>query len=97
MNMAAMEYTERTKRENNFFLCTSNKNLAAVDMLKAVVDDLHLLEKGIEMYSYDHGEYVLVVSSLLFFNCNFKCYFLYVFFFYTCSLYSLLPPSITTT
>ncbi|RCH81082.1 hypothetical protein CU098_000457, partial [Rhizopus stolonifer] len=61
MNMAAMEYTKRAKRENNFFLCTSNKNLTAVDMLKAVVDDLQLTEKGIEMYSYNRGENVLVV------------------------------------
>ncbi|KAG2192019.1 hypothetical protein INT47_008245 [Mucor saturninus] len=63
---AAMSFEERSARQNHFFICTSNKNLSAVEMLPPIVDDLYLLEKGIEMYTAQHDQYVLVVSPLLF-------------------------------
>lgn len=65
MYLAAMPMEERNRRENAMFICTSDKNLQAVDMLGAIVDDLKQLEQGIEVYSYDHGEYVLLVAPLL--------------------------------
>ncbi|KAG2191191.1 hypothetical protein INT47_005852 [Mucor saturninus] len=46
---AAMSFEERSARQNHFFICTSNKNLSAVEMLPPIVDDLYLLEKGIEI------------------------------------------------
>ncbi|KAI7887869.1 uncharacterized protein EV154DRAFT_595122 [Mucor mucedo] len=49
---------------------TSDKNLQAVDMLGAIVDDLSKLEQGIEVYSYDHQEYVLLVAPLLLFMAD---------------------------
>lgn len=65
MYLAAMPLEKRTRRENAMFLCTSDKNLQAVDMLDAIVEDLKQLEEGIEVYSYDHNDYVLLVAPLL--------------------------------
>ena len=65
MYLAATPMERRNRRENTMFICTSDKNLQAVDMLDAIVDDLSKLEKGIEVYSHDHKEYVLLVAPLL--------------------------------
>ena len=65
MYLAAMPMEERNHRENTMFICTSDKNLKAVDMVSSLVDDLAKLEDGIEVYSYDHGEYILLVAPLL--------------------------------
>lgn len=65
MTPAAMSYDAKSSKNNNFFICTSNKKLSAVDMLPAIVDDLVELEKGVEMYSISHKETVLVVAPLL--------------------------------
>lgn len=64
---AALSFEERNSRENYHFICTSNRALSAVDMLPPLVDDLCLLEKGIEMYSAQYDKYVLVVSPILLF------------------------------
>ncbi|KAL0075607.1 hypothetical protein F4703DRAFT_1965870 [Phycomyces blakesleeanus] len=64
---AAMPLEERNKWENTLFVCTSNHVLNAVEMLPLVVNDLVVLEKGVEMYSEDLGKYVLVVAPLLLF------------------------------
>ncbi|KAI8638704.1 hypothetical protein BD408DRAFT_435792 [Parasitella parasitica] len=48
---AAMSFDSRGSRNNTYFLCTANKKLSAVDMLPAIVDDLQMLENGIEVYS----------------------------------------------
>ncbi|KAI9356421.1 hypothetical protein BD770DRAFT_390206 [Pilaira anomala] len=65
MYLAAMPLEKRTRRENAMFLCTSDKNLQAVNMLGPIVEDLKQLEEGIEVYSYDHNDYVLLVAPLL--------------------------------
>ncbi|KAI7874436.1 uncharacterized protein EV154DRAFT_569723 [Mucor mucedo] len=65
MYLAAMPMEERNHRENTMFICTSDKNLKAVNMVSSLVDDLAKLEDGIEVYSYDHGEYILLVAPLL--------------------------------
>ncbi|KAL0086822.1 hypothetical protein F4703DRAFT_1942034 [Phycomyces blakesleeanus] len=67
MYFAALPLETRNKRENALFICTSNHTLNAVEMLPPIVDDLVRLEKGIEMYSEDYGEVVLVVAPLLLF------------------------------
>ncbi|KAI7886548.1 uncharacterized protein EV154DRAFT_427426 [Mucor mucedo] len=70
MYLGAMSLEKRSRRENTMFICTSDKNLQAVDMLGAIVDDLSKLEQGIEVYSYDHQEYVLLVAPLLLFMAD---------------------------
>lgn len=67
MYLGALSVEKRSRKENTMFICTSNKNLQAVDMLGAIVDDLSKLEQGIKVYSYDHQEYVLLVAPLLLF------------------------------
>ncbi|KAL0086090.1 hypothetical protein F4703DRAFT_1736882, partial [Phycomyces blakesleeanus] len=67
MYFAALLLEMRNKRETALFICTSNHTLNAVEMLPPIVNDLIRLEKGIEMYSDDHGEVVLVVAPLLLF------------------------------
>ncbi|KAL0085877.1 hypothetical protein F4703DRAFT_1852073 [Phycomyces blakesleeanus] len=73
MYFAALPLETRNKRENTLFICTSNHTLNAVEMLPPIVDDLVRLEKGIEMYSEDHGEVVLVVVPLLLFMGDNPC------------------------
>ncbi|KAL0073561.1 hypothetical protein F4703DRAFT_1921113 [Phycomyces blakesleeanus] len=67
MYFAALLLETRNKRENALFICTSNHTLNAIEMLPPIVDDLIRLEKGIEMYSEDYGEVVLVIAPLLLF------------------------------
>ncbi|CAO3629063.1 unnamed protein product [Mucor hiemalis] len=47
----AMSYNARFSKNNNFFMCTSNKKLTSMDMLLPIVDDLLRLEKGVPMFS----------------------------------------------
>jgi hypothetical protein len=70
MYLGAASLERRSRRENTMFICTSDKNLQAVDMLDGIVDDLSALEKGIEVYSYDHQEYILFVAPLLLFMAD---------------------------
>ncbi|KAG2208987.1 hypothetical protein INT47_011127 [Mucor saturninus] len=63
---AALPIEETHARESHYFICTSNKVLSAVEMLPPLVDDFCALEERIEMYSAQHGKYVLVVAPLLF-------------------------------
>ncbi|KAL0078267.1 hypothetical protein F4703DRAFT_1945569 [Phycomyces blakesleeanus] len=65
MTPAAMSYDARSSKNNSYFVCTSNKNLSAVDMLPPLVDDMKKLENGIPMYSIVHRQTVLVVAPLL--------------------------------
>ncbi|OAD73840.1 hypothetical protein PHYBLDRAFT_145311 [Phycomyces blakesleeanus NRRL 1555(-)] len=65
MYMAAMPLEMKSRRENTLFICISDKNLKAFDMLGPIVDDFVKLEIGIEVFSYDHNEYVLLVVPLL--------------------------------
>lgn len=65
MTPAAMAFDARGSKNNTFFICSANKSLSAVDMLPALVEDLSRLENGIEMYSEEHGDYILVVAPLL--------------------------------
>lgn len=46
-----MSFEERCVKESHLIICTSHKDLSAVDMLLPIVDDLCELKKGIEMYS----------------------------------------------
>lgn len=70
MAPAALPYEKLNARENHFFICTSKKDLSAVDMLPPLVDNLCLLEDGIEVFSAIHNEYVLVVAPILFIACD---------------------------
>ncbi|OAD68750.1 hypothetical protein PHYBLDRAFT_150341 [Phycomyces blakesleeanus NRRL 1555(-)] len=65
-------YSDDTS-ENALFICTSNHTLNAIEMLPPIVNDLVRLEKGIEMYSEDHSEGVLVVAPLLLFMGDNPC------------------------
>ncbi|KAL0097348.1 hypothetical protein J3Q64DRAFT_1693761 [Phycomyces blakesleeanus] len=65
MYLAAMPLEVRSQQENTLFICTSDKNLKAVDMLGPIVNDFVKLEIGIEVFSYDHNEYILLVAPLL--------------------------------
>ncbi|OAD65103.1 hypothetical protein PHYBLDRAFT_176425 [Phycomyces blakesleeanus NRRL 1555(-)] len=67
MYFAALPLETRNKRENAIFICTSNHTLNAIEMLLPIINDLVRLKKGIEIYSEDHGEVVLVVAPLLLF------------------------------
>lgn len=70
MTPAAMSFDARGSKNNIFFICTSSKDLNAVEMLPPLVDDLCRLETGIEMYSALHNDYVLVVAPLLFIQAD---------------------------
>ncbi|KAI9335819.1 hypothetical protein BD770DRAFT_477350 [Pilaira anomala] len=63
--LGATPMERRTRRENAMFICTSDKNLQAVDMLGAIVEDLSKLKRVFEVYSHDHKEYILLVAPLL--------------------------------
>ncbi|KAI9343815.1 hypothetical protein BD770DRAFT_430772 [Pilaira anomala] len=57
MYLGATPLERRSRRENTMFIY-------------AIVDDLSTLEKGIEVYSYDHQEHVLLVAPLLLFMAD---------------------------
>lgn len=63
---AALALSERNKRENMYFILTSNKKLSVVDMLSPLVDDSVDLENGVVMYLAQYGEEFLVASPLCF-------------------------------
>ncbi|KAL0082119.1 hypothetical protein F4703DRAFT_1954272 [Phycomyces blakesleeanus] len=63
--LAAMPLEMRSRQENTLFICTSDKNLIAIDMLDPIVNAFVKLEIGIEVFSYDHNEYILLVAPLL--------------------------------
>ncbi|KAI9330557.1 hypothetical protein BD770DRAFT_449530 [Pilaira anomala] len=64
MYLNNMPLEKRTRRENAMFFCTSDKNLQAVNMLGAIVEDLKQLEEGIEVYSYSHNDYPRTLANL---------------------------------
>ncbi|OAD66363.1 hypothetical protein PHYBLDRAFT_152435 [Phycomyces blakesleeanus NRRL 1555(-)] len=67
MYFAVLPLETKNKQENALFICISNHTLNAIEMLPPIVDDLIRLEKGVEMYSENYGEVVLVVAPLLLF------------------------------
>jgi hypothetical protein len=56
---ALLNYKKRNALDNTYFICASNK-LNALRMLKSIVDDLLVLEDGVEMQT-PTGETVVVV------------------------------------
>ncbi|KAL9552455.1 hypothetical protein MBANPS3_003754 [Mucor bainieri] len=70
MTPAAYSFQDRGSKNNQYFICTANKTLSAVDMLPPLVDDLVSLEEGIEVYSISHREKVLLAAPLLFIQAD---------------------------
>ncbi|KAG2192404.1 hypothetical protein INT47_012471 [Mucor saturninus] len=65
---AALPLSERHALQNTAFICTDHL-LSAMQMLPAIVDDLVLLEKGVEMF-LPSGEGVVVVAPLQFITAD---------------------------
>ena len=65
---AALPLAERHALENTAFICTDHL-LSAMQMLPAIVEDLLLLEKGVEMF-LPGGEAVVVVAPLQFITAD---------------------------
>ncbi|SAM06253.1 hypothetical protein [Absidia glauca] len=72
MVCAALSFEDRNRRENTFFLgaVSGTKGLCATDMVPRIAEDMMALEKGVVMYSAEHGEDVLVIAPLLFITAD---------------------------
>ncbi|KAI7873144.1 uncharacterized protein EV154DRAFT_528775 [Mucor mucedo] len=68
MNIAAFPLDESNKYENNFFLCTNNQEVTAMEMVKPLTDNLLKLEKGLVIYVAERQKDVFVIVPVLFFR-----------------------------
>ncbi|KAL0582410.1 hypothetical protein ABG067_007741 [Albugo candida] len=69
MTPSAFAYSMRNQYASHYLLCASNK-LNAGEMSKPIVDDLKLLESGMEMFSQKYSESVLVIAPVLFISAD---------------------------
>lgn len=63
-NSTGLPQSERNRLENVHFLCCSNK-VDALSLAKPLVDNLRLLEGGMEMYDAVEKQSVLVMAPLM--------------------------------
>ena len=64
LRLAGLSRELATCLENIFFVCTSD-NVSALELAKPIVEELAMLEEGIEVYDAFHQQNVLVVAPLM--------------------------------